>query len=194
MKALIIYAHPGSGKFSSCFLDKCKESLKQKNIYFEVLDLYKLEYDPVLRPDELYTAGNRNISENNLQIQEKIKLADSLIFIYPVWWGGMPAVLKGFIDRVFTPGFAFKYNKEKLLKFIPDKLLNDKKILVFVNSGGPKFLYKILLDPIKLINKFFIFGMFSSKSKTYQVYGSQKLDNRKIKEIDTLVKRGLKYL
>jgi len=191
MKTLIIYGHPGSGNFSSHFLNKCKDGLKQKNIDFEVLDLYKMDYDPVLKPDELYTTGNRNISDKNREIQEKIKLADGLIFIYPVWWGSMPAILKGFIDRVFTPGFAFKYNKERLLKFIPDKLLNDKKIIIFVSSGGPKLLYKVILDPIKLINKFFIFGVFSSKSTTYQIYGAQKIDNKKTREIDILVSRGI---
>ena len=194
MKILIIYSHPGSRGFSSCFLEKSIKILKEKKVDFEVLDLYKMNYNPVLRPEELYTAGNKEISGQNQQMQEKIKLADSLIFIYPVWWGSMPAILKGFIDRVFTPGFAFKYNKEKLLKFIPDKLLDDKKILVFVSSGGPKLLYKIILDPVKLINKFFVFGFFSSKTVTQQIYGAQKLDEKKIKEIDGFVKDGINWI
>jgi len=194
MKVLIIYGHPGPGGFSSYFLEKTREVLGQKNMNFEVLDLYEMNYDPVLKPEELYTAGKREISEQNKQIQKKIKLADGLIFIYPVWWGGMPAILKGFIDRVFTPGFAFKYSREKLLKFIPDKLLNDKKILVFISSGGPKFFYKIILDPIKLMNKLFIFGFFSSKTITYQVYGARKLDDNKMIEIDKLVKNGIKWI
>lgn len=194
MKILIIYSHPGPGGFCSHFLEKSRKMLEQNKTDFEVLDLYQMDYDPVLRPEELYTAGNREISGQNQQLQEKIRLADGLIFIYPVWWGGMPAILKGFIDRVFTPGFAFKYNKEKLLKFIPDKLLDDKKILVFVSSGGPKFIYKLILDPVKLINKFFIFGFFSSKTITYQVYGAQKLDEKKIKEIDGFVRGGINWI
>lgn len=194
MNVLIIYSHPGSGQFCSYFLEKTRQVLEQKNIDFEIMDLYKINYDPILKPDELYTAGNRNISEKNQEIQEKIRLADGLIFIYPVWWGGMPAILKGFMDRVFTPGFAFKYNKEKLLKFIPDKLLDDKKILVFISSGGPKLLYKLILDPVKLINKLLIFGFFSSKTITYQVYGAQKLDEKKIKEINKFVKDGVNWI
>lgn len=194
MKVLIIYTHPGSEGFSSYFLAKTSEVLERKNIDFEILDLYKINYDPILKPDELYTAGNRNISEKNQEIQKKIRLADGLIFIYPVWWGGMPAILKGFMDRVFTPGFAFKYNKEKLLKFIPDKLLDDKKILVFISSGGPKLFYKLILDPIRLINKFFIFGFFSSKTMTCQIYGALKLNDKKIKEIDKLVKDGINWI
>ena len=194
MNVLIIYSHPGSEGFSSYFLEKTRQVLEQKNIDFEIMDLYKINYDPILKPDELYTAGNRNISEKNQEIQEKIRLADGLIFIYPVWWGGMPAILKGFMDRVFTPGFAFKYNKEKLLKFIPDKLLDDKKILVFISSGGPKLLYKLILDPVKLINKLLIFGFFSSKTITYQVYGAQKLDEKKIKEINKFVKDGVNWI
>lgn len=106
----------------------------------------------------------------------------------------MPAILKGFIDRIFTPGFAFQYRHNKFLKFIPDKLLNDKKITAFVSYGGPKLVYKIILDPIKLINKFIIFGMFCSQIKTYQIYGASKLNEKKKKEIAKLTQKGINWI
>jgi NAD(P)H dehydrogenase (quinone) len=196
MKVLIIYAHPESTikGFSYFFLEESKKNLSQNNIDFEVLDLYKINYDPVLKLDELYTEGNKSVSEQNKKIQQKIKEAGGLIFIYPVWWGGMPAILKGFIDRVFTPGFAFEYKKEKILNFIPDKLLNDKKIVTFTNYGGPKFLYKFLLDPIKIVDKFIIFGLFCSRLKMYQLYRANKLDDKKMQQIKKIVGKGINWI
>jgi len=191
MKFLIIYSHPESVGFCAHFLGEVKDNLTSKKVDFEVIDLYKINYDPILKLDELYTAGNRNVSFENQQFQQKIKDSDGLIFIYPVWWGGMPAILKGFIDRVFIPGFAFKYRKDKFFKFIPDKFLDDKKISIFVSSGSPWFVYKIFFDPIKFFNKFFVFGVFCSNSKTYQIYGSGRLDEYKKSKIRKVTEIGI---
>lgn len=194
MKILIIYAHPESEGYSSYSLETIKHILLERRDNFEVLNLYGINYDPILRLDELYTAGNKNVSVENQNFQQKIKESDRLIFIYPIWWGGMPAILKGFIDRVFTPGFAFKYRKDKFFKFIPDKLLNDKKIVIITSSGAPKFVYKFLLDPIKTINKFIIFGMFCKNIKTYQIYGAGKINEIKEEKIKNIIKKAMYWL
>lgn len=81
---------------------------------------------------ELYSAGQKEVSEQNLDFQRKIKAADRLLFIYPTWWQNMPAILKGFIDRVFTGGFGFVY-----IKGIPIGQLKNKKAAAFTSSGGP---------------------------------------------------------
>ncbi len=192
MKFLIIYGHPDAEGFSSYSLQAIKDVLSQKNANFEIIDLYLINYDPVLKLEELYTVGNKNISPETAQFQQKIKESDIIIFIYPLWWAGMPAIMKGFMDRIFTPGFAFKYRKDKFLKFIPDKLLDDKKFIAITSSGGPKFVYKLLLDPIKLINKFIIFGIFCSKIKTHQFYKAGRLDEKRKKEINKVIKKLLK--
>lgn len=191
---LIIYAHPGTQGFSSLTLEEVKKLLDSKGKEYEVLDLYRMNYDPVLKREELYTAGNKQITEENLELQQKIRRASGMIFIYPVWWGGMPAILKGFMERVFTPGFAFKYRRDKLIKSIPDKYLTDKRVVCFISSGAPRFLYTLLLHPIKIINKFIIFGFFGSKVKTFQVYKATKLDPRKEREIQRMVRKGIKWL
>ncbi len=193
MSTIIVYAHPGTEGFNSRFLHSVKNFLETKGEEYEIWDLYKMGYDPVLKKEELYTAGNKQISEENSRLQKKIKQASGIIFIYPVWWGGMPAILKGFIDRVFTPGFAFKYRKDKLIKSIPDKYLKDKKVVCFISSGGPAFFYALLLNPIKIINKFIIFGFFGAKSKTFQLYNAKKLDAFNSRKLDNKVKKGIKW-
>ena len=196
MKALIIFGHPDSNVgFAVNMLEAVKNRLKEGGSDFEVLDLYKMNYDPVLKTSELYTAGNREVSPENLQIQQKIKEANGLIFIYPVWWGGMPAIMKGFMDRVFTPWFAYKYRKDKFIKLLPDKLLADKKVVAFISFGSPKFVYAMLLHPVKIINKFIIFGLFAKKSKTFCIYkaNSQTAKDR-LPEINNVATRGIDWL
>ena len=73
-----------------------------------------------------------------LESQEKIKWADHLVWVFPVWWGGMPAVLKGFIDRVFLPGFAFQKRENSLWW---DKLLINKSARIITTMDQPTWYY-----------------------------------------------------
>ncbi len=194
MKTIVVYAHPGTDGFSSAMLERVKADLEERGIEHEIWDLYEMGYDSVLKKEEVYTAGNRKVSDENLKFQEKIGEASKLIFIYPVWWGGMPAILKGFIDRVFVPGFAFKYRKDKLLKFIPDGLLKDKTVICLVSSGGPWILYTLILNPVMIINKFVIFGFCGARTKTFQIYGATKLTSQKKRKIERVSKRAVNWM
>jgi len=75
--------------------------------------------------------------------QNEIKSADHIVIVFPIWWGGMPALLKGFIDRVFLPGFAFKYREGSLWW---DKLLQGKSAHIIATMDTPpwyfRFFYK----------------------------------------------------
>jgi NAD(P)H dehydrogenase (quinone) len=133
-KILIVYSHPDKESYNKEILTKTIEILKEKKIDYQVLDLYKMKFNPILEKEEL----NRIISNETKEIQNKIKESNKLIFIYPIWWGTMPAILKGFCDRVFTPGFAYKY-----INSIPRGLLKNKKALVLTTSGAPK-IYNLL--------------------------------------------------
>lgn len=154
-KLLIIYAHPNhegsNGFFLKTFLDKIKE---KSFTDYELIDLYKINYDPVLKSDELYSMGNRDVSKENLVFQEKIKKADRLLFIYPTWWQNMPGILKGFIDRVFTSGFAFKY-----VLGAPIGLLRGKKAAIFTATGGPAIYNRFIIknQATKLLSKHVLF-------------------------------------
>jgi len=195
MKTLIIYAHPGPSHFCARFLEKTKNCLEGRGVDYQVWDLYKMGYDPLIKSEEVYTGGKDwQISEKTRQLQKELNSYKRIIFIYPIWWGGMPAILKGFLDRTLTPGFAFKFRSDKFVKSIPEKYFQEKKILALVSSGAPGFFYFLILNPIKLLNKFFIFGFIGASSRTKQIYGARKLTTAKKKQIDKLVNRGLSWL
>lgn len=187
---LIIYAHPKTEGFCSYILKEVKNELSKKEVDFEVLDLYQLDYDPIMKKKEHYTAGNDEISDLNKNFQDKIKKADRLIFIYPVWWASMPAILKGFLDRVFTPGFAFSYEGKRLISALPEGLLNDKKALVFQTLGGPRWAYFLLGNPPKRMIKLFTLWYSGIKTRVVQIFNANRLTVERKKKLKKKIKRS----
>lgn len=109
MKHLIIYAHPNqeNAQYKQCI----EKMLEQRGLEVIVRDLYSIGFDPVLSLDDM--TGQRKGIVNDLikKEQEYISWADLVTFIYPIWWTGMPAIMKGYIDRVFSYGFAYSYDQ-----------------------------------------------------------------------------------
>lgn len=188
MTTLIIYGHPNTKGHCSLILNRVKRELRKKKIEYEVIDLYKINYDPVLHENEHYTAGNREVSRQNREFQKKIKESDHLIFIYPVWWSSQPAILKGFLDRVLVSGYGFKY-----INSVPRGLLKGKKATVFMTSGGPMIYYMLTLNPVKR-NIRQILNFCGVKTKTVQFYSCRKLDEKKERLISRKVLKSLEKL
>lgn len=126
MKHLIVYAHPRKGSLNHAILQTAVEGLQQKGHEVVVRDLYELNFQPVLSSSEM----NGDIGEDVVREQEFLEWADVITFIYPIWWTGMPAIMKGYIDRVFSYGFAYKYVKGTQMG-----LLKGKKAVI-INTQG----------------------------------------------------------
>jgi NAD(P)H dehydrogenase (quinone) len=95
-------------------------------------DLYRLEFDPVLTETELVQAKSRSGPPEVQQAQQDIESADALTVIYPLWWLSMPAILKGYIDRVFARGFAYESRNGHV-----QGLLTGRKCVLVTLSGAP---------------------------------------------------------
>jgi putative NADPH-quinone reductase len=76
-----------------------------------------------------------------LESWEKIKWAEHLVFVFPIWWGGMPAMLKGFFDRLFLPGFAFQYRENSVWW---DKLLTGKSAHIIATMDTPYWYFRLV--------------------------------------------------
>ncbi|MCK7497367.1 MAG: NAD(P)H-dependent oxidoreductase [Comamonadaceae bacterium] len=96
---------------------------------YRLLDLYAEGFDPVLRAGEL-PGPAQALTEEVRRMQERVRAADGLVFVYPLWWGAPPAVLQGWLQRVFTYGFAFEFNKGA-----PQGLLRHRA-QVLLTAGG----------------------------------------------------------
>jgi NAD(P)H dehydrogenase (quinone) len=134
MNYLLILAHPNKNSFSNAITYRLKEVLENKSHKVDIIDLYEDEFDPVLKARELDPETKMNLDADILAYQKRISWADEIVLIYPLWWMHMPAIIKGFIDRVFTLGFA--YDKTEDGKFIFP--LNSKRGSIVVPMGLPK--------------------------------------------------------
>lgn len=144
MKTLIIYAHPETKGHNYAILEETKKWLENNKQDYEVLDLYKMKFDPVLKEEEHYSFGKRDIKKEVKQIQDNISKTKKMIFIFPIWWNNVPAILKGFLDRVFTTRFAFNYKVGPLNMTIPEPLLKGKKAVAIYTSGSPRVIYSLI--------------------------------------------------
>ncbi len=210
MKILIIYAHPNSEGHCSTILSEVKRNLDEMKAEYEVIDLYNIKYDPVLTEKELYGTKDKELSDVNKEMQKKVSEAEKLIFIYPVWWNSMPAMLKGFFDRVFTSGFAFKYRpviptkiREHIIRYsfvarfdygVPIPLLKGKKAVVFLTTGAPKIAFFITGNRFKKLIKRDILGFFGIKAKIYHIDNCRRLNDYQTEKIKKAVKKGVKRI
>ncbi|MGC9120309.1 MAG: NAD(P)H-dependent oxidoreductase [Sulfurihydrogenibium sp.] len=137
MDYLIVYAHPNPASFNAAIKNTVEETIKQKGKTFETVDLYKINFDPVLKPADFEAIMSGKVLDDVKQQQELITKAETLVFIHPIWWYSMPAILKGYIDRVFSYGFAYKEEGNEI-----KPLLTDKKVIIINTLGEPKELFE----------------------------------------------------
>ncbi len=196
MTTLIIYAHPETEGHCPEILKNVEAWHKEHQIEYTLLDLYKMEFDPVLKADELYTAGNQNITEENKKIQEKLKETEKIVIIHPVWWGSYPAILKGFFDRILTSGFAFNL---KPLGFMglakPIAHLTGKKAAVIQTTGSPKIIAATILgNRFRKTMKNETLGFCGISSKFFLVDKATQLNEAKKEEIERIATKAMKWL
>ena len=130
MKHLIIYTHPNPKSFCHAILDTVVSTLIERGDDVVVTDLYEKGFSPILAASDFIAFGKGEIPADILKEQEQVSWADNLIFIYPTWWFNRPAMLQGWIDRVFSRGFAFNAHDGF------EALLSGKTCNLFVTYGG----------------------------------------------------------
>jgi NAD(P)H dehydrogenase (quinone) len=115
MHKLIITAHPSTKGFTHVLANTFKELSIQHGDTVEILDLYttELKQDFLRFEDIREYRETAKVDPTTQSIQEKIAKADELVFIFPIWWGDMPAIMKNFFDSNFLAGFAFRYENGK---------------------------------------------------------------------------------
>lgn len=128
----VIFAHPWHGSFNKAILSEITSKLDQTNQSYTVLDLYKDAFNPVLSEKELalYHEG-RYIDPLVGNYQSALKKSEKVIFLFPIWWGTAPAILRGFLDKVFLVNFSHTYENG----WTP--LLNINETLVITTSQSP---------------------------------------------------------
>ena len=135
-RILVILGHPNSASFCGALADAYVSGAEAAGSEVRRLTLGELSFDPVLH---LGYGGHQELEPDLVASQEAILWAQHLVFVYPIWWGAMPALLKGFIDRTFLPGFAFKYRTGSALW---DRLLAGRTAHLLVTMDSPPWYFR----------------------------------------------------
>ncbi len=137
MNVLIIFAHPNPRSFNRAILETVDSTLCERGHVTRIHDLYRMQFRAVLESDDLARNWRGDLPEETLREQEAVRWAQGLVFIYPIWWFGPPAILKGWIDRVFTRKFAFEFTASGMRG-----LLTQERALIINTLGGDEALYR----------------------------------------------------
>lgn len=137
MKYLVLYAHPNKKSFNNAILQTVVERLQALGQEVRVNDLYEQKFNPVMEMSDFNAVRSGTPPADVALQQEALKWADRLIVMYPIWWSWLPAMLKGWMDRVLTSGFAYKYDDGGVVP-----LLRDKQAIIFTTHGMPESYYK----------------------------------------------------
>ncbi|MGE9311833.1 NAD(P)H-dependent oxidoreductase [Niabella sp. CJ426] len=136
-KVLIINGHPNKESLCFALAGAYKEGAVRSGAEVRELIIADLQFNPNLQ----YGYRKRIDWEPDLVAAwESIQWADHLVWVHPVWWGGLPAITKGFIDRVFLPGYAFKYREGSVWW---DKLLKGKTAHIITTLDQPGIYYRL---------------------------------------------------
>ena len=125
----IVLSHPWHGSFNKAIVDTIIQKLEAENKAYQLIDLHKDKFNPAFDEADLAVFGKgQSVDPLVGEYQEKLKNSDEIVFVFPIWWGNMPAMLKGFFDKTLLYGFAYNYENG----WTP--LLQIKKTIVITTS------------------------------------------------------------
>ena len=169
-KIVIIYGHPLEDSFCGALKRAYCTGARRTGAEVREINISQLDFDPVLR------YGYRKIQPlepDLLQAQQTIEWAEHLTFIYPIWWGGMPAKLKGFIDRTFHPTWAFSYAPKA--KF-PKQLLAGRSAGIILTLDNYPLIFRLYygMPAVRQLKKM-VLNFCGIKPVWFRLIGSVKM-------------------
>ncbi len=187
-KILIILGHPNISSLNGAIADSYEKGAKEAKYKIKRLNLSELNFDPILHQG--YNQIQK-LEPDLIQAQKNIKWADHIVFIYPTWWGTVPAIMKGFIDRSILPGFGFNYTGPNTWQ----RHLKGRSARIITTMGGIPLLYRLICSPgIKTLKYAFLIFCGISPVRVTMFGGIRKSTpaSRINKLLDQAKKLGLK--
>jgi NAD(P)H dehydrogenase (quinone) len=170
MNALLVVANPGASSFSHAMAQVAREVIARRGGVVRLHDLYEERFDPVQRSGE---SGNRGSDDESVERHcADLVAADLILVFHPNWWGQPPAIMKGWIDRVFRPGVAYDYPPGTGFDGVPVGLLKAKAALVFNTSNTPREREAAAFgDPLQTLWQKCVFGLCGVTRFERRVFG-----------------------
>jgi NAD(P)H dehydrogenase (quinone) len=156
MKVVIVFNHPYDGSYCNAILGSALAGLNKANHKTDLIHLDKERFNPVMSSEDLLGFRDRRaVDPKVIEYKQRLEDAEHLVLIFPIWWELMPAMTKGFIDKVIFPGVAYNYTEKGFMKrnFLK---LNGVTLITTMNSAS--FGYRIFFG--NAIKKAVLFGTF----------------------------------
>ncbi|MVT08289.1 flavodoxin family protein [Chitinophaga sp. ysch24] len=185
MRVVIVFNHPYEGSYANAILEAVTKGLKTASHEVDLIHLDNDGFNPVMSKADLKGfVEHKAIDPQVIDYNKRLKKADHLIFIFPIWWDLMPAATKGFIDRVLTPGVAYDHHPRGF-GLVP-LLENLKGVTIITTMNKPKIMYSLLIG--NLIRK----AMLRSVFKTMGYKNLSWISFNRVKSVSQ--KRRVKWL
>jgi NAD(P)H dehydrogenase (quinone) len=189
MHCLVVVAHPLKRSLCASLAKTTSETLRQYGHTVDVLDLYERGFSPALTDTERasyygVTYDRRELIYEIAQLQN----AEALVLVFPTWWFGLPAILKGWFDRVWAPGVAYDHAND--LGAIKPKLDRLRRTIAITTLGAPRWVdYFILRRPVRRQLKFALLRTCAPKSsfEMLSLYRSEKLSDNDVERFNTRI-------
>ncbi|MEM8813150.1 MAG: NAD(P)H-dependent oxidoreductase [Pseudomonadota bacterium] len=144
MRVLVVFAHPVETSYQAALHEAAVSALADAGHEIDDCDLYAEDFDPVLSRAERLAYHDVSVNRDTVRpYVDRLLAADALVLIYPVWNFGLPAILKGFLDRVFLPGVSFKMADG----IVRPCLHNIKSLCAITTYGGDRYRAFLVGDP-----------------------------------------------
>lgn len=193
MKCLVVTAHPLSNSLCRKLTDHVMNKMTEMGHKIILEDLYAGNFNPTLNAAEResYYSGAYDSSLISMEV-ERLLAADAVVLIFPTWWFGFPAILKGWFDRVWGPGIAYDHASD--FGPITPRLNNLKKVMAITALGAPWWVDRLIMrQPVKRVIKIALLGA-CAKNSSFQylsLYKSEKLNHETIERFTQKIDRAL---
>lgn len=196
MKCLVVTTHPLSNSLCKQLTNHVVERLAAKEHEILIEDLYEEGFEPALTvaERESYYKGSYDFTKISKQV-ERLKQAEALVLLFPTWWFGFPAMLKGWFDRVWGPGVAYDHADD--FGPIKPRLDNLKTVLVITTLGAPWWVDRFIMrQPVKRVVRVALLGACARKStlKYLSLYNCEKLNEEQVAKFKQKIDRVLQLL
>lgn len=193
MKCLVVVAHPLTESLCMSLTGKVVETLTGLGHVVKVENLHENNFNPLLTKKERKSYYNSSYDSSAVSKQvEDLLEADAIVLLFPTWWFGFPAVLKGWFDRVWGPGIAYDHAAD--MGPIKPRLHNLKKMFVITTLGAPGWVdYLVMWQPMKRIIKIALLKTCAPNCRLemLSLYKSEKLDKRRVGRFMNRIEKSL---
>lgn len=189
MRALLVLAHPLSDSLCAHLAAEARTALEARGVSVDLLDLHAEHFAPALTAEERRLYGSPEPGPDIVALQQRLAAADMLVLVFPTWWFSLPAMLKGWFERVWSPGFAFAPGTP-----IRPLLTGLKSVVVVTTLGSPWWVDRLVMrQPVRRVLKTGLVFPCAPKAKfeMLSLYGVETVDGATVERFVGRIRKAI---